>query len=91
MTYQGLQYEWVYQQRNFNSHTNSRSRPDRLKSIAERFEVDPDTVLENVIFARAYTSEHQMELINMCAAKFAEERNTYRLLVSDENVLWVTI
>jgi meiotic recombination protein DMC1 len=57
------------------------SRPDRLKPIAERFELDSDAVLENVIFARAHTSEHQMELINKCAAKFAEERNTYRLLV----------
>lgn len=62
-------------------YLDNHSRPDRLRSIAERFEVDPDTVLENVIFARAYTSEHQMELINMCAAKFAEERNTFRLLV----------
>ena len=57
------------------------SRPERLRSIAVRFELDPDTVLDNVMFARAYTSEHQMELINLLASKFAEEKGCYRLLV----------
>lgn len=38
---------------------------------------------ENVIYARAYNTEHQMELITMLAARFAEERGVYRLLVVD--------
>ena len=32
------------------------SRPDRLKDIADRFSVDHDAVLDNVLYARAYTS-----------------------------------
>lgn len=32
------------------------SRPDRLRDIADRFNVDQDAVLDNVLYARAYTS-----------------------------------
>lgn len=38
-------------------------RPERIKQIAIRFGVDPDAALENIIMARAYNSEHQMDLI----------------------------
>lgn len=33
------------------------SRPDRLRDIADRFNVDHDAVLDNVLYARAYTSK----------------------------------
>ena len=33
------------------------SRPDRLRSIAERFNLDEEAVLDNVLYARAYTSK----------------------------------
>ncbi len=45
--------------------------------------MDPDEALENVIYARAYNSEHQMELITQLAARFAEEKGVYRLLIVD--------
>lgn len=48
-----------------------------------RFNLDPDEALENVIYARAFNTEHQMELITMLAAKFAEENGKFRLLVVD--------
>ena len=32
------------------------SRPDRLRDIADRFNLDQDAVLDNVLYARAYTS-----------------------------------
>lgn len=41
------------------------SRPERLRAIAERFNLDQTAVLENVLYARAYNSEHQYELLNM--------------------------
>lgn len=63
--------------------TEGTFRPDRLKEIAERFGLDPDSVLENVIFARAYNSEHQMELLTLLAGKFAEEPGKFKLLVVD--------
>lgn len=33
------------------------SRPDRLRDIADRFNVDHEAVLDNVLYARAYTSK----------------------------------
>lgn len=36
------------------------SRPDRLRDIADRFNVDHDAVLDNVLYARAYTSKSPM-------------------------------
>ncbi|XP_004364475.2 HsLim15 [Capsaspora owczarzaki ATCC 30864] len=63
--------------------TEGTFRPDRLGPIADRFGLDRNAVLENVMFARAYNSEHQMDLINQCAAKFAEEKGVYRLLIVD--------
>lgn len=60
-----------------------RSRPDRLKEIATRFGLDPDEALDNVIYARAFNTEHQMDLITLLAAKFSERPGEYRLLVVD--------
>ncbi|KAI5103224.1 meiotic recombination protein DMC1/LIM15-like, partial [Silurus meridionalis] len=57
-------------------------RPDRLKDIADRFNVDHEAVLDNVLYARAYTSEHQMELLDFVAAKFHEEGGVFKLLAN---------
>ncbi|CAG8704331.1 226_t:CDS:10 [Dentiscutata erythropus] len=61
--------------------TEGTFRPERIKAIAARFGIDHEAALENILFARAYTSEHQMELIIELAARFAEEKGVYRLLV----------
>uniref|UniRef100_A0A3Q3L9P1 DNA meiotic recombinase 1 n=1 Tax=Mastacembelus armatus TaxID=205130 RepID=A0A3Q3L9P1_9TELE len=61
--------------------TENTFRPDRLRDIADRFNVDHDAVLDNVLYARAYTSEHQMELLDFVAAKFHEEGGVFKLLV----------
>jgi DNA repair protein RAD51 len=42
--------------------TEGTFRPERLKQIAERFGMDPDACLENVAYARAHNSEHQLEV-----------------------------
>ncbi|OWK58974.1 Meiotic recombination protein DMC1/LIM15 [Lonchura striata] len=65
------------------------SRPDRLRDIADRFNVDHEAVLDNVLYARAYTSEHQMELLDYVAAKFHEEAGIFKLLVQDFYMLTV--
>lgn len=59
------------------------SRPDRLRSIADRFNLDQNQVLENVLYARAYNSEHQFELLNAVSCKFHEEAGVYKLLIID--------
>ncbi|EME32481.1 DNA repair protein isoform 2 [Galdieria sulphuraria] len=56
-------------------------RPERIVEIAERFELDPEEVLDNILVARAYTSEHQIELLVHIAAKMVEE--TFGLLIVD--------
>ncbi|KAF9785013.1 DNA recombination and repair protein Rad51 [Thelephora terrestris] len=62
--------------------TEGTFRPDRIRSIAERFGVNGDMALENVLYARAFNSEHQMELIEECAMRFAEDKD-FRLLIVD--------
>jgi len=63
--------------------TENTFRPDRLRPIADRFNLDQEAVLDNVIYARAYTSEQQMEYLDMIAAKFNEEPNVFKLLIVD--------
>jgi len=62
--------------------TEGTFRPERIRTIADRFGMDPEAVLDNIIVGRAANSEHQMELIVHLAAKFAED-GTFRLLIVD--------
>ncbi|EFE42113.1 hypothetical protein TRV_03113 [Trichophyton verrucosum HKI 0517] len=61
--------------------TEGTFRPERIAQIAERFGVDPDSTLENISYARALNSEHQLELLNTLAKEFAS--GEYRLLIID--------
>lgn len=61
--------------------TESTFRPERIRPIAERYGLDPDATLDNIMVARAYTHEHQMHLLSLVAAKMAEE--PYALLIVD--------
>ncbi|MBW0496954.1 hypothetical protein O181_036669 [Austropuccinia psidii MF-1] len=60
--------------------TEGTFRPERIRAIAERFGMEPEAVLDNIIVGRAANSEHQMELIIHLAAKFAEDGD-FKLLV----------
>ncbi|KAJ1537282.1 Meiotic recombination protein dmc1 [Nowakowskiella sp. JEL0078] len=62
--------------------TEGTFRPERILAIATRFGVDPEAALENITVARAFNSEHQLELLNSLAAIFAAEKD-YRLLIVD--------
>ncbi|XP_031476399.1 meiotic recombination protein DMC1 homolog isoform X1 [Nymphaea colorata] len=61
--------------------TEGTFRPDRIIPIAERFGMDATAVLDNIIYARAYTYEHQFNLLLGLAAKMSEE--PFRLLIVD--------
>ena len=61
--------------------TEGTFRPDKLKLVAERFGLDPALALENVAYARAHNSEHEMELLKMAAGLMSQDR--YALLVVD--------
>ena len=56
-------------------------RPERVSQIAERFNLAPDAVLQNIVYARAYTVEHQFHLLTLIAAKMIEE--PFSLLIID--------
>ncbi|KAJ8905862.1 hypothetical protein NDN08_002367 [Rhodosorus marinus] len=56
-------------------------RPERLKSIAERYGLNGDDVLDNVAFARAHNSDHQLQLLNQACALMSESR--YALIIVD--------
>ncbi len=62
------------------SHTGT-FRPERIEQISERFGVDATLANENILYARAYNSESQMDLIERLASNFAD--GGFRLLVVD--------
>jgi DNA repair protein RadA len=43
--------------------TENTFRPERIMQIAPRFNLDPEEVLKKIIFAEAYTSNHQVVLL----------------------------
>ena len=61
--------------------TEGTFRPERIPAIAQRFGVDSDEVLENILYARAFTHEQQMQLIQAAAAQMSEEQ--YRIMIID--------
>ncbi|XP_014279298.1 meiotic recombination protein DMC1/LIM15 homolog [Halyomorpha halys] len=63
--------------------TENTFRPDRLRPICDRFNLDQNAVLDNILYARAYTSDQQMEILDYVAAKFHEEGGIFKLLVID--------
>ncbi|GBF98329.1 meiotic recombination [Raphidocelis subcapitata] len=61
--------------------TEGTFRPERVRAIAARFNLDPDAVLDNILYARAYTHEAQLDLLAAIAAKMVDE--PFKLLVVD--------
>ena len=61
--------------------TEGTFRPEKLKPIAERFGLDPDEVVSNVLYARAYNSDHQNKLLMQACALMTESK--FALLIVD--------
>ncbi|CUV07151.1 unnamed protein product [Cryptosporidium hominis] len=61
--------------------TEGTFRPERIVKIAERFGVQGDVALDNIMYARAYTHEHLNQLISAAAGKMIEEK--FALLIVD--------
>jgi DNA repair protein RadA len=49
-------------------------RPERIVSMARYRGLDPEQALENIIYARAYNSDHQMLLVDEAKRLIEEER-----------------
>lgn len=61
--------------------TEGTFRPTRLLAVAERYGLNGEEVLDNVAYARAYTADHQLALLNQACGMMAESR--FSLLVVD--------
>ncbi|KAJ3400550.1 recombinase rad51 [Chytriomyces hyalinus] len=61
--------------------TEGTFRPERLLATAERFGLNGEEVLDNIAYARAYNSDHQMALLVQGAAMMADTR--FSLLIVD--------
>ena len=61
--------------------TEGTFRPEKLKPIAERFGLDPEEVVSNVLYARAYNSDHQNKLLLQACALMSESK--FALLIVD--------
>jgi DNA repair protein RadA len=61
--------------------TENTFRPERIMQIAPRFNLNPDEVLKKIIFAEAYTSHHQVVLLENSDEVIKE--NDIRLLIVD--------
>lgn len=61
--------------------TEGTFRPERIVPIAERFNLDPQDVMNNIAWARAYNSDHQSQLLTMASAMMVESH--FSLLIVD--------
>eukprot|EP00045_Choanoeca_perplexa_P002415 m.24397 g.24397 ORF g.24397 m.24397 type:complete len:335 (-) comp11505_c0_seq1:47-1051(-) len=61
--------------------TEGTFRPERLLAVAERYGLTGEDVLDNVAYARAFNSDHQIQLLQQAAAMMSESR--YALLIVD--------
>ncbi|GFR50608.1 hypothetical protein Agub_g12691 [Astrephomene gubernaculifera] len=61
--------------------TEGTFRPQRLTQIAERYGLSAEDVLNNVAYARAHNTEHQMRLLQDAASMLADSR--FALLIVD--------
>ncbi|KAF9114365.1 recombinase rad51, partial [Mortierella sp. 14UC] len=69
--------------------TEGTFRPERLLSIAERYGLVGEEVLENVACARAHNTDHQMQLLVNAAAMMAETKFSV-LIVDSATALYRT-
>ena len=61
--------------------TEGTFRPVRLLSVATRYGLSGEEVLDNVAYARAYNSDHQLQLLNQASQMMCETR--FSLLIVD--------
>lgn len=61
--------------------TEGTFRPERILKIAERYQLEGEAALENIRYARGYTVEHLITLLNYAAAMMME--SPHSLLIID--------
>ena len=61
--------------------TEGTLRPNRIEKIAERFNLDAEAVLDNILVAKTFTHEMMTNCLVALAARFSEE--PFKLLIID--------
>eukprot|EP01084_Bolivina_argentea_P006576 12475_1 len=61
--------------------TEGTFRPDRVMQVADRYGMDSNDLLDNISFARAYSSDHQMKLLQEAAQMMTQ--SNYALVIVD--------
>ena len=56
-------------------------RPQKIAKIAERYDLDPQEVLQNIIYARVYTTEIQDNILMLATAQMINE--PFSLIIVD--------
>jgi len=64
--------------------TEGNFRPERIESIADRFGLDAEQTLENIVVCRVFTHEEQMEVIKPIAGLLSDaDQGPFRILIVD--------
>ncbi|MDP3734678.1 MAG: DNA repair and recombination protein RadA [Nanoarchaeota archaeon] len=63
--------------------TENTFRPERIIQLANGAGIDPDNVLNRIMVARAYNSDHQMLLTEKIETLMSEQKKKVRLVVVD--------
>lgn len=61
--------------------SESTFRPDRVLSICGRYKMNSEDVLNNICYARAYNTDHQMSLLSQASGMLAQSR--FSLVIVD--------
>ena len=69
--------------------TEGTFRPEKIAVIAERFNLDPKETIKNILYARAYNSDHQNKLLFQVCALMAEDKFSC-LIVDSATALYRT-
>ncbi|TGO17286.1 hypothetical protein BTUL_0019g00760 [Botrytis tulipae] len=68
-----LRLDWI--------DTEGTFRPERISEIAERFGVDPDQALENIVYARAHNTEVYLVVLSIQFVPFADHNQMQQELL----------
>jgi len=63
--------------------TEGTFRPERIKQLAAAAGLDPEKALKNIMVARAYTSDHQMLLVEKVDELIQKEKIPIKLIIVD--------
>lgn len=75
----------------FNYTATGAFRPNRLEPICKRYDVDFETVLDNILYARIFTTDQQEEVPVQIEAKIDQDDTAFSLIIIDSLMnLWRT-